>query len=168
MWIISRYSALVSFLCLTALLAGCSSEVATEKKTLFDEEHYVPSHWPESVSELSTNFDRRLEPILDPSQQLDSDLFSKTKRELVDLIAWTPEITANSSLSEAQWIPIYELAERLSRRLKQSNHSWSSDLLEMARELKGLLQAAALHCAQHEQRSSDPELSITLDERGIR
>ena len=137
------YFSLVLGFCLITFCGGCSSEVAYEKKNLFDEEHFVPDHWPKNVKDLATGFEARTAVIRSSKTETAHDLLSVTRNELKDLISWAPEITADSPLPEAQWIPIYELTEQLNRRLQTEGDNWSEGSFNLIQELGQHIRSAA-------------------------
>ena len=93
------------------LLGGCGhdSEVgSTEPANHHDHDHFVPDHWPSSIADGVEKIERRLAALRDNDQeQLDARV------ELQELVSWLPEIAADTELSEADWLPIYEASEQL-------------------------------------------------------
>lgn len=144
---------------ITAICAGCSSDVSEGKKNLFDEEHFVPAHWPNNVQELAIGFESRIAIVLNTPTSTAPELLVTARKELLDLIAWAPEVTADSPLSESQWIPIYELVEQLNRSLKNEGDTWSTNSFELIQELSQHLQSAA---AQLESTHKPADASLQL------
>lgn len=130
---------------IAAICGGCSSDVSEGKKNLFDEEHFVPAHWPNNVQELAIGFESRMLIVLNSQTSTSPELLGIARKELVDLVAWAPEVTADSPLPESQWIPIYELVEQLNRSLKNEDDTWSTNSCELIQELSQHLQSAATH-----------------------
>ncbi|MCR9291696.1 MAG: hypothetical protein NXI32_03185 [bacterium] len=114
------------FACLFFLLfLGCGQE----QESLHDADHYVPPHWPANLMDAAHKMDQRYQGLLDG--ELDSEDLERNRSELRDLIAWAPEIAADTDLTESQWLPIYELSEKLRKRLEgaDTNYAdWQSDI----------------------------------------
>ena len=113
-------------------ISGCSSD--PEQTTLFDHSHETPDHWPHSLGDMSVQIRERLE-------KLDADDESAAA-ELVDLVSWTPEFAADTSMAEQEWDPIYEASESLRLRLEDSEGVWDSENRQKAQSLCVLIDAA--------------------------
>ena len=113
-------------------ISGCSSD--PEKTSLFDHSHETPDHWPRNLGDTSAMIRERLEK-LDVND-------SSAAAELVDLVSWTPEFAADTSMSEGQWDPIYEASESLRLRLEDSRGNWDNENRQQAQRLCVLIDAA--------------------------
>lgn len=111
-----------------ALLVGCG----TEKESLFEEDHEVPAHWPSNLSDAADKIDQHLQLL---SSQPDDKQYES---ELRDLVAWTPEVAADSDLTEQQWLPIYDMCEIMRTHLASGDVS-PLDIEEDFRKLQSLL-----------------------------
>ncbi|XZE55747.1 hypothetical protein SH139x_001772 [Planctomycetaceae bacterium SH139] len=131
---------LCSALSLLSLLSGCSPEEPTSKKTLFDEDHYVPPHWPSDINDLAEKIATRVEAI--GSSAADQ---AAAIAELKDLIMWAPEIAAETDLTEEQWNPLYQQSESLRAKLKRSSNELPAGLAQEIRDFhQEILQAIEL------------------------
>ena len=63
-----------------------------------------------------------------------------TLDELHDLVEWTPEITADTDLSESDWLPIYEHCESITSR--HDFQDWDQGLKDDSQQLCELLKKA--------------------------
>ena len=124
-------------------VAGCSSD--PEKTSLFDHSHDTPGHWPRSLGDTTAKIRARLEKL--------DNKDSSAAPELVDLVSWTPEFAADTSMSEDQWTPIYEASESLRLRLEDSGGSWDSENRQRAERLCVLVDAAWSQLPDEEKRA---------------
>ncbi len=92
---------------LLCIVIGC----AEGKESLHELDHELPPHWPTSMSDAAAQIEERI--TLDSS----SPYHSEARGELEDLVSWIPEIAADTDLTEADWLPIYELSETLRKHL---------------------------------------------------
>ena len=127
----ARWAMSTAFLC-TLLLVGCSSD--PERETLFDHSHEAPDHWPRNLGDATVKIRQRLEQL----DANDSDAAS----ELTDLVSWTPEVAADTSMSEQQWTPIWEASEKLRRGLEKNKGTWDSENRQQVLRLCVLVDAA--------------------------
>lgn len=111
------------------LLLGCASE----SKSLHEHDHEEPDHWPTNMAEAADSIKARME-VLNSDQQLSAEDHAHTSEELLDLVEWSPEIAADTALSEDRWMEIYDLSEALRLRW-QSGHV---DLAAVSRDLEKL------------------------------
>ena len=58
------------------------------------------------------------------------------------MVEWIPEVAADTDLSEAQWVPIYEMCEVMREHLSRGDVS-AFDLEEDFRKLQALLTESA-------------------------
>ncbi len=137
---VAKLFSLGTALCLLAVLSGCSPEEPTSKKTLFDEDHYVPPHWPSDINDLAEKIAIRVE-ALDASGADQADAIA----ELKDLIIWAPEIAAETDLTEEQWNPLYQQSESLRAKLKRSSGELPAGQVKEIRDFhQEILQAIEL------------------------
>lgn len=73
--------------------------------------HVQPAHWPKDMADAAEMMESRLS-VLKVNPGAENEF-----AELSDLISWAAEIAADTDLSEADWIAIYETSERLRRDL---------------------------------------------------
>ncbi|MEM8668390.1 MAG: hypothetical protein AAGG48_12810 [Planctomycetota bacterium] len=126
-----RYGLVLALGCVLTIV-GCSSE--SDKASLFDHDHTLPSHWPLNLSDTAAKIRQRLD-------QLDGDS-GLAAPELVDLVSWTPEFAADTSMPEAEWQSIYEMSESLRLQLENSKGDWDRESRERALELCKLIDKA--------------------------
>jgi len=145
--------------CLAAvvLLVGCQGEGDSSKKTLFDDEHELAAHWPEGLADLRLKLQTRLEQLVaQPERSEDSQLYA----ELVDLVAWTPEIAADTDLTESQWLPIRNAAEAIRKSVQGAG--WTDSTKDQVAELCKLLEQAEQQLAglkQSPEAAVEPEVT---------
>lgn len=89
------------------LFIGCDGE----RETLHELDHENPPHWPSNMSDAADKIQYRVAALLSDSSE------AVVRKELEELISWTPEIAADTDLTESDWIPIYELSETLRKHL---------------------------------------------------
>jgi|GEM_PF-6034373 len=123
--------------CLGGLPQGCSSHFESEQKTLFDEEHHVPEHWPDGLDQLAKDFRRRLDEVrMNLTQEPDA------RKELSDLVTWTDEIAADSDLDENRWNQLHATTQRLQQQLAREGGEWSETSLRLGEKLATELDGA--------------------------
>jgi hypothetical protein len=103
---------------LLGLFIGCNSEKPEEKTSLFEDDHVVAEHWPNDLADTAVKLRERLS---------DSEIDSESRHEIEDLVSWTSEIAADTNLSEADWLPIYNASEALMTSLHSSQNKMSPD-----------------------------------------
>ena len=86
---------------------GC----VAEKESLHEMDHELPPHWPLNMEDAAQKIQQRLGQI-----EVKESL-ATTRKELTDLIEWSPEVAADTDLAELEWMPIYELSETLRHHL---------------------------------------------------
>lgn len=101
----------VMMLSAMTVLGVCTGCVA-EKESLHDHEHEEPPHWPSSLGEAAEFIETRVNLLSDDSGG-DAEELQRANEELIDLVAWAPEIAADTDLSEEKWLPIYDLCEAI-------------------------------------------------------
>ena len=108
------------------LMAGCTNDEPA-KTSLFEDDHVVAAHWPADMQDLSTKLRERIEKLdatrREPRSpdQANATVFNEIK----DLVGWTAEIAADTNLSEADWMPIYEKSESITANMRTSGGSLS-------------------------------------------
>ncbi len=133
--------AIVFSVAIAVCAGGCSSD--PEKTSLHDHSHDTPHHWPESLGDTSTKIRRRLANL--KSEEAAS--------ELVDLVSWTPEFAADTSMPEKQWDPIYQASESLRLRLLDNDGTWDDESVQKAESLCVLIDAAWSQLPEDERRA---------------
>ena len=128
------------FVVASFLAVGCTVESETAAKTLFDHDHETPDHWPADLPDLAAKMRDRLGGI---GRSVESPSRDDAAAELADLVAWAPEIAADTDITEAEWLPIYEASEAIGSRLKDSGGEWTPALRRRANELSDLLERLA-------------------------
>jgi hypothetical protein len=111
-------------------LPGCGSETAS----LYEAEHVTPAHWPADLADAAEKIRERIALV----NAEDREMAGTAERELIDLVKWTPEIAADTDMTESDWLPIYEQAERLRVQLSKSKVELAP-LLPDIEALAGLL-----------------------------
>jgi len=106
-------------LLILSVVVGCTSDEPT-KTSLFEDDHAVAAHWPSDLSDLTSKLRSRLE-------RTDSAADKTNFKEIQDLIGWTAEIAADTNLSEADWMPIYEKSEAIAANLRSAAGSLTTD-----------------------------------------
>ncbi len=139
----ARFAVLWGLGCLFSI-SGCSSD--PEKTSLFDHSHETPDHWPRSLGDTSAKIRQRLD-------KLDAE-DSTTADELVDLVSWTPEFAADTSMSEQQWEEIYEASESLRLQLEGNKGVWDNENRQKAQRLCVLIDAAWSQLPDEEKQAS--------------
>ena len=122
------------------LVGGCSAD--PDKASLFDHHHDTPAHWPDNLGDTADKIRERLVRLKDDEQT--------TSDELTDLVAWAPEIAADTSLSESKWNPIFEASEELRARLEGNEGKWDSDARQRAEKLCALVDDVWLELPEEE------------------
>ena len=88
---------------LLAMLVGCLSTPKEE-----EEEVHFPPHWPVTVFAAS----ERLKQISSSDSSIESKATS-VERELVDLVAWLPELVADSDMTKEEFDRVDSWASKL-------------------------------------------------------
>lgn len=136
-----------AWLLMALVLTGCGAE----KESLFEEDHAVPAHWPSSLMDAAEKIDQRLAQLADKSStSLEATGQTEPQQtrsvscesELRDLVAWIPEVVADTDLTEQQWLPVFELCEVMRVHLSNSDVS-ALDIEEDFRKLQELLRKSS-------------------------
>ena len=139
----NRIILMTLMICLVCL-SGCSNE--TEKNSLFDDDHEIPSHWPSNLGEAVVKIRGRLIRLDEQDETVAAELF--------DLVSWTPELAAETSMSESQWNPIYDASESLRLRLTSNNGLWDAKDRQSAAALCDLIDDAWRKLPEKERQQS--------------
>ncbi|TWT73350.1 hypothetical protein [Allorhodopirellula solitaria] len=126
-----RFSILLSLV----VVLGCRDESATAKQSHFEHDHGVAAHWPSDLPDAAKQLRSRLDRTSTDDPESD-----ELQEEMADLVSWIPEVAADSSLSENDWIPINEAAKSLSKKLQPSGHQWTQSAREQAYQLCDLIE----------------------------
>ncbi|MEM6365557.1 MAG: hypothetical protein AAF745_14105 [Planctomycetota bacterium] len=104
-----------------AAVTGCGSD-ETPKTSLFEHDHNVAPHWPSSLADLAKKLRHRA---------IDHDDIRHVhgRNEIEDLVEWVGEIAADTNMSEADWIPLYEKSEAVSAMLRSTKGELSEKLV---------------------------------------
>lgn len=138
---------LVSFAALLVVLStGCGSQDAELKTSHFEHDHEVAAHWPSGLSDVSLKLRERL---------LASETTPRMTKEMEDLVSWTAEVAADTDLSEADWIPLYEASESLMVDLRSMKGSLTGDHRVKVESLCNLIDEAAEIIAQQDNGSKE-------------
>ena len=107
--------------CLLLLFVGCNVE-EEGKKSHFEHDHHVDHHWPRNLNDAVRKIRKRIEP-----QALSEARSAERFAETVDLVSWIPEISADTEITEEQWIPINDFAMQIWSELNASGPELTSD-----------------------------------------
>ena len=117
-------------ICVLALVClGC----AAEQESLHEHDHEVPPHWPINMFYAAELIKERVDR-LGQDQTVASSESQSMKEELLDLVEWSPEIAADTDLSEEDWIPIYTASEGIRKNMMSAtgfDGALASDLEEL-------------------------------------
>ncbi len=107
---------------------GCGKEQAS----LFEHDHVTPKHWPSSLSDAATKIKQQCGSTENRTMTID---------EFAQLLAWVPEVAAETELSEPEWNEVNSTCEAVSKLLlkdKQITDSNRSPFLELATNLENV------------------------------
>lgn len=113
------------------VVVGC----VAERESLHELDHQEPAHWPKSMEEAAEFIASRVQ-VLAPHTQADDAQARQAISQLRDLVEWSPELAADTDMSEADWLPIYELSEAIRTHMQSSD----VDLIEFADDFDKLCQ----------------------------
>jgi hypothetical protein len=115
-------------------------------------EHFVPDHWPADLRDAADKLAQRASALAGPSgdpsgetagePQADAPVAApaaRVEKELRDIVGWVPEIAADTPLTEAEWMVVYEASESLSKRLKKIRRPLDNETLAAIDQYRGLL-----------------------------
>ena len=121
-------------LMLLMLIVGCGGATSETKTSLFEDDHEVAPHWPHDLDELSEKLRERIS---------NADVNETSFAEIVDLVSWTAEVAADTSLSEEDWLPLYNASEALLPKLRRANGNISEPLVAQIEALCKLVDQAS-------------------------
>ncbi len=116
---------------------GCSHG-DNGKTSHFEHDHEVAAHWPSDLGELANKLRSRLQRETD----------DETRHEIEDLVSWVGEVAADTDLSEADWLPLYERSETIAAQLKRAGDDWPTALIAEIESLCELIDASAAKLSQ--------------------
>ncbi|MCC9655895.1 hypothetical protein LOC70_08795 [Rhodopirellula sp. JC737] len=96
---------------LITLMVGCGETKDSPKASHFEHDHIIAEHWPEDLPDVAAKLRSRLES---------DSINEQTHAEILDLVTWTPEIAADTNLTEQDWIPLHEATESTLANLRAS------------------------------------------------
>jgi hypothetical protein len=115
-------------------------------------EHFVPDHWPADLPDAAAKVAQRASALAGPSCEPSNippgesrpddpvaDRSPMIEKELRDIVGWVPEIAADTPLTEAQWMVVYEASESLSKRLRKIRRPLDDETLGVIDGYRGLL-----------------------------
>lgn len=117
--------------------AGCSPTEGGPRTSLYEVRHVQPDHWPADLADLADKLRARI-AVLD-----ENPADGTASQELTDLVGWAAEVAADTDLTEAQWLPIYQRTEALRRSLRAARYAWTESNLERAADLAERIERAA-------------------------
>jgi hypothetical protein len=123
-------------LAILAILCGvaCGGCIGSKSESPEALAHIQPQHWPGDMQRAAEMIDDRLR-VLEGTPDSEA-----VKSELVDLIDWAAEVAADTDLSESDWMPIYQQAESVRKRLNTGGRL--VDLRSEINQLSQLLREA--------------------------
>jgi len=136
----------VLLMIITVAVAGCFGGPEPDGRETA--EHFVPAHWPADLLDASTKLAQRASELSSPSNEatartptdgLVTDRTPMVERELRDIVGWVPEIAADTPLTEAQWMVVYEASESLSKRLRKIRRPLDDETLGAIDDYRRLL-----------------------------
>lgn len=97
-------SSLCCMLCaaLLAIPAGCQQAESEDAEHDHHLEHFVPKHKPANFAEAVEELEHRTDHLKFHIGE-DSEIVRTEVQELADIVAWVPELAADSDLNEADW-----------------------------------------------------------------
>ncbi len=109
-------------LCLLACLLGCIEG----RESTHELDHVVPAHWPADLADAADKIESTLSDSISGTAALSHE-------KLIEIVSWIPEVAANTSMSEATWMPLYSTCGQIEDKLRTSG-----DHQAVHTELKGL------------------------------
>ncbi|MGB7329088.1 MAG: hypothetical protein WBD31_29680 [Rubripirellula sp.] len=146
-----------SLLCLAMLgvFVGCDQQDSAPKTSHFEHDHDVAPHWPSDLADAASKIRERLvwtetgevteHHQHDEHQHDEHDDHHHDhdpNAELVDLVSWIPEVAADTNLSEADWLPLYDASHSLMAKLRGATGRLSSDTRSQIESLCELIDDA--------------------------
>lgn len=122
-------------LCLVLpLLIGCHDRKGG-KQSHFEHDHHVAHHWPRNLQDASRKIRVRIKSHSEDGSDSES-IYS----EIVDLVSWVPEISADTDITEKQWIPINDRAQAIRSNLNAASSGLTADDCEQLESLCVLIE----------------------------
>lgn len=145
------------------LLGGCGTDDTAPKTSHFEHDHEVAEHWPNDLPDAAKKLRERLVwietgevPQYEQDSEQDSEQGSEQgseqdsdddrrdpNAEIFDLVSWVPEVAADTNLSEADWLPLYNASESLMANLRASGDGLSVQNQSQIESLCQLIDDAA-------------------------
>lgn len=119
------------------LAGGCAPTEGGPRVSLYEVRHVQPDHWPADLDDLAEKLRARIAALDENPAQ------GTASRELTDLVGWAAEVSADTDLTEVQWLPIYHKTETLRRSLRAARYAWTDSNLERAADLAEQIERAA-------------------------
>jgi hypothetical protein len=109
------YRVLTGLLLLFSLShAGCSAGTTSHADGDDDHlEHHIPEHKPRDFADAVHQVRQRTRHIQDIAGDNDSGHLAHELRELGDIIAWLPELAADSDMRKQEWDRVHRLTQEL-------------------------------------------------------
>lgn len=115
------------------MFSGC----ANEQESLHEDDHEVPSHWPNSMQEAADFIQTRVDRLIGASKSTEASSGASEREhlevELAELVEWTPEVAADTDLAEEDWLPLYNESESIRMKLQGGE-----DILQMGPDFEQL------------------------------
>jgi DNA uptake protein ComE-like DNA-binding protein len=122
-------------------LTGCQGE---SHESLHEADHFTPLHWPADLADAVQKIDDRLSQLQKAgAEQAASEQAKLTQKELVDIVGWMPEVSADSFIDESQWIPINEASLELSSLLPGMSLPMDSAMEQKIKDFRNLIAETA-------------------------
>jgi hypothetical protein len=118
-------------------IIGCNNQSVDDDHEKV--EHFIPAHWPSDLVDASDKITQRASQLIGQSTTDATTIES----ELRDIVGWVPEIAADTDLTEAQWDPIHQASEKLSKRLAKMPRPLDESTRSAIEEYSNLLVEAA-------------------------
>ena len=122
---------------LLGALIGCESDSESAKRSHFEHDHEVADHWPSDLADVAKQIRDKLDLVAASDPEADH-----LCEEISDLVGWTPEIAADTDLSESDWLPLHRASELLSARLNAAGYETSQPNREQALKFCELIDEA--------------------------
>lgn len=152
---------LVQYLILLAasgIIVGCGPQNATPKTSHFEHDHDIAPHWPADLADAATKMRERLVwiesgrvPEMHSHDHGDDhhgdeghhhDQQHDPTSEIIDLVAWVPEVAADTNLAESDWLPLYHASESAMTNLRAEKDELSRDDRSQVEALCQLIEEA--------------------------
>ncbi|WP_230775936.1 hypothetical protein [Roseiconus lacunae] len=119
-----RLSVLVAAVALTGCTAGSHEDHDDgDPHSHFDHDHFVAEHRPDDLPDAAVKIRKFLSLAVDSNGKT-----QETIEKIRDVISWTPEIAADTDLSEQDWLPLFLSSESLGKKYVDRMSMISSDV----------------------------------------